>query len=105
VAAGEATSGRSLAAAVLESAGRLGHQVAVRTVECLNGCPHPCIAALRVPGKWTIRFSGLKPSDAVALIEIAKRYAESRDGNIPLEAFPADLRNKAFIRVAPVRVA
>lgn len=98
---GESTRGSRLAAALLGSAASPGHQVVVRTVECLNGCPHPCTAALRTAGKCVIRFSGLEPSDAPALIEVAERYAESADGNIPDEAFPGTLRSKLSLRVAP----
>ena len=100
--AGEPTRGGRLAAALLASAST-GHQVTVRVVECLNGCPRPCTAALRAAGKYVIRFLGLDPSDAPALIEMAERYAESTDGNIPDEAFPGSLRGKVSLRVAPIR--
>ena len=101
--AGEATRGGRLAAALLAGAASPGHQVTIRAVECLNGCPHPCTAALRGAGKYVIRFSGLEPGDALALIEMAERYAASRDGNIPDEAFPGNLRGKVSLRVAPIR--
>lgn len=90
-AAGEATPGQVLAAAVRREAA--GAAVAVRTVECLNGCPHPCTAALRDPGKAVIRFSGLVPADAAALVEAATTYAASADGTVT-EALPAALRAK-----------
>lgn len=101
--AGEPTPGRKLAAALQEKARSPGHPVTVRTVECLNGCPHPCTAALRVPGKCVIRFSGLTPEDAPALIEAAEHYAASDDGDIPVEALPDRLRDKVSLRVGPVR--
>jgi predicted metal-binding protein len=43
--------------AVKSAAAKAASQVAVRTVVCLNGCPHPCAAALRDPGKSVIRFA------------------------------------------------
>ena len=101
--AGKPTRGGCLAATLLASAASPGHQVIVRAVEYLNGCPRPCTAALRSAGKYVIRFSGLEPSDAPDLIEMAERYAESADGNIPDEAFPGTLRGKVSLRVAPVR--
>ena len=101
--AGEPTRGGRLAAALLAGATSAGYQVTVRAVECLNGCPHPCTAALRTAGKYLIRFSGLEPSDAPALIEMAERYAESADGAIPDEAFPGTLKRKVSLRIAPVR--
>jgi predicted metal-binding protein len=100
--AGEPTPGRRLAVALLANAHQPGHQVTVRTVECLNGCPHPCTAALRTPGKCVIRFSGLTPDDAPALIETAARYATSADGDIPAEAMPASLRDKISLRIGPI---
>jgi predicted metal-binding protein len=102
---GEATPGRRLAEAVKTRAHSPGHVVTVRTVECLNGCPHPCTAALRTPGKCLIRFSGLAPEDAPALVELAERYAESADGNLPDELFPPALRQKLSLRVPPLGAA
>jgi predicted metal-binding protein len=104
-AAGEATPGRRLADALKAGAQSPGHVVTVRAVECLNGCPHPCTAALRTPGKCLIRFSGLAPEDAPALIELAERYAESRDGNLPDDVFPPPLRDKISLRVPPLSAA
>jgi predicted metal-binding protein len=100
--AGQPTPGRRLAAALLASARSPGHPITVRTVECLNGCPHPCTAALRTPGKCVIRFSGLTVDDAPALIEAATHYAVSQDGNIPPEAMPASLRTKVSLRIGPM---
>ncbi len=97
---GQATPGQCLALAMKQHAARCGSTVAVRTVECLNGCPHPCTAALRVPGKMVIRFSELTAEDAPALLDAASRYAESPDGDVPTEALPASLRSKVSDRVS-----
>lgn len=102
--AGQATPGQRLAFAMKQHAARSGSTVAVRTVECLNGCPHPCTAALRMPGKMVIRFAELTTEDAPALLEAASRYAESPDGDVPAEALPASLRGKVSDRVS-VRAA
>ncbi len=98
--AGEPTPGRRLAAALLALARQAAGAITVRTVECLNGCPHPCTAALRLPGKCLIRFSGLTVDDAPALIDAAQHYAASADGNIPTELLPQGLRDKVSLRVA-----
>lgn len=76
-----------------------GNSVAVRSVECLNGCPKPCTAALRTPGKPVIRFSNLTPDDAPALIEAAKLHAESPSAGLPENVMPARLRDKVTGRV------
>ncbi|HYZ63615.1 MAG TPA: DUF1636 domain-containing protein [Acetobacteraceae bacterium] len=102
-ASGEPRPGLLLSRA-LADAGR-GHGVAVRTVECLNGCPHPCTAALRAPGKCVLRFSGLTADDAPALIEAAQHYAETCDGDIPKAALPPRLRDKLSLRVGATILA
>lgn len=104
VPAGEPTPGQLLAHAMKRHAASSGSTVAVRTVECLNGCPHPCAAALRMPGKMVIRFSELTMADAPALLEAAALYAASADGDVTDEALPASLRGKVADRVG-VRVA
>lgn len=98
--AGEASPGQRLALALKQHANRSGSTVAVRTVECLNGCPHPCTAALRSPGKVVIRFSELAAEDAPALLEAARLYAASADGDLPADAVPAPLRAKVSGRVS-----
>lgn len=102
--AGQATPGQRLAQAMKQHAARCGSTVAIRTVECLNGCPHPCAAALRTPGKMVIRFSGLTTEDAPALLDAAALYAESFDGDVPSQGLPASLRGKVSDRVS-VRAA
>ncbi len=97
--AGQETPGQLLARAVKLGAAKAGRAIAVRAVECLNGCPHPCTAALRAPGKGVIRFAGLTADDAAALLEAAALYAESADGNVPAAALSATLRDKISGRV------
>ena len=99
-AAGEVTPGMRLAAAMKRCAARTGGGIAVRTVECLNGCPHPCTAALRSPGKVILRFSELGADDATALLEAAQLYADCPDGDLPMEALPASLRAKVSDKVS-----
>jgi len=98
--AGQPTPGLRLAQAMKQHAAQAGSAAAVRMVECLNGCPRPCMAALRTPGKCFIRFSELTMEDAPALLQAAALYAESPDGDLPLEALPASLRGKVSDRVS-----
>ena len=99
VSAGQPTPGQLLAHAMKLHAASCGSTVAVRAVECLNGCPHPCAAALRMPGKMVIRFAHLTTADAPALLEAAALYADSPDGDVTAEALPAALRGKVADRV------
>jgi predicted metal-binding protein len=98
---GEPTPGSRLAEAMIEIEGGRKGSVAIRTVVCLNNCPKPCAGALREPGKYIIRFSGLTANDAPTLLEVAERYGASADGDVPLETFPADLRSKVAGRIPP----
>ena len=102
--AGQPTPGQLLAHAMKQHAARHGSAVAVRTVEYLNGCPHPCAAALRMPGKMVIRFAQLTAADAPALLEAAALYAASADGDVTDAALPVSLRGKVADRVT-ARVA
>lgn len=72
----------------------LAEHVRIRTVECLNGCPHPCNAALRALGKASIRLSRLTPQDGTAVRQLTRLYAESSDGLVPARAIPPRLRTK-----------
>ena len=98
--AGQATPGLRLAQAMKHRAAQVGSAVTVRMVECLNGCPNPCMAALRTPGKCVIRFSELTMEDAPALLQAAALYAESPDGDLLSEALPVSLRGKVSDRVS-----
>ena len=93
-AAGESTRGQEMVRACKQASAAKGGSIAVRSVECLNGCPQPCTAALRTPGKTLVRFSELVPDDAGALIEAAMMHAESPTGDLPIEALPDRLRKK-----------
>lgn len=104
VGAGERTRGRQLADAVaerLEAIGRKAHTVH-RTVLCLNGCPRPCTAALRAPGKYGLRFGRLTPVDAAPIVDLLLDYSASPDGDVPRERWPAALRDKLTMRTPPL---
>ena len=91
---GEPSRGEEMVRAVKRAAAAGGGVIAVRSVECLNGCPNPCTAALRTSGKNQLRFSHLIPEDAPALIEAAMLYTKSGDGSIPIDSMPLQLRGK-----------
>ncbi len=93
------TRGEALAAALRAVTPR----VALRVVECLNGCPRPCTAGLRAPGKATLRFSGLGPQDAAALLALAERYDASPDGEVVDAALPESLRGRLTVHTPAPR--
>lgn len=96
---GEPTLGERMARATKLASAHAGSPVTVRMVVCLNGCPNPCTAALREPGKCAIRFSQLTADDAPALIEAATLYAASTDGDLSPDALPQALRGKISAQV------
>lgn len=103
----EQTRGRQLADALsgrLQARG-LAARIIHRTVLCLNGCPSPCNAALRAPGKCSLRLGRLTPADAEPIVDLLLEYSSSRDGNIPPERWPATLRDKVTARAPPLGAA
>jgi predicted metal-binding protein len=96
--------GRDLADAARRYARDRGLTNSVRSVECLMGCPTPCNAALRTPGKATLRFAGLGREDLPALFEVATRYAECEKGDIQQDQLPFGLRRKLAAKVMPIEV-
>lgn len=88
-------------AAKLESAA-IAHEISIRRVECLNGCPKPGNAALRDLGKCVIRFNRLEENDVAGLIEAAELYGRSYDGNLSLSQIPAGLRDKISTIIPPL---
>ncbi|KPL54752.1 hypothetical protein ABB55_23085 [Prosthecomicrobium hirschii] len=77
------TRGAALAEAVEARAAARGEALAVTRVDCLDGCPRPCNAALKARGKPLRRFSNLSPAMVDALIDAARAYAADRDGRLP----------------------
>lgn len=96
--------GRDLADAAESYARDLGLARPIRCVECLMGCPTPCNATLRTPGKATLRFSGLDVGDVPALFEVAARYAETENGDIARDQLPLQLRDKLAATVMPIKL-
>jgi len=94
--------GRDFAEAAKSYAKSRGLTQPIRSVECLMGCPTPCNATLRSPGKTTFRFSALGCDDVPDVIEVSVRYAESEIGDLPQEQLPLRLRGKLAARVTPV---
>ncbi|MBT9290271.1 DUF1636 domain-containing protein [Prosthecodimorpha staleyi] len=77
------TRGAALADAVVVRAADRGEDLSVTRVDCLDGCPRPCNAALKARGKPLRRFTNLSPAMADALIDAARAYAADRDGHLP----------------------
>ncbi len=92
--AGMPSVGTVLMEALALRANGLDKQFRIRRVECLNGCLHPCNAALRAQGKAWMRLSRLTPLDAMAVLQLTQLYAESPEGWVATELIPARLRAK-----------
>lgn len=96
---GELSRGEQLITAVKGAALKVGVNVTVRSVECLNSCPNSCAAALRAQGKTLLRFARLDISDATALVNVAVQYMQSATGDIPSTELPEQLRGKLVDRI------
>lgn len=82
-AANPGASGAALAAAVAREMPDDAHEyLSLLTVECLSGCKHPGQAMVSGAG-LPLRFGGLTPADAAALVAQALRYAASARRNDP----------------------
>lgn len=54
--------------------------IEVRFVQCLGGCPRDGVVAVDGPGKARVRFSGLAPEDAEAIVQAARAHAACVSG-------------------------
>ena len=66
----------------------------VRYVQCLGGCPDDGVAAVDAPGKARVRFTGLGPQHAEALIKATHAHYESATGAPPDWELPAELEGR-----------
>lgn len=86
-------------------AGKVGcdaPELPFRKVRCLNGCPAPCTVALRAPGKWSYRLSGLVQADVDAVVALAQAYALHPSGDLPAAAWPSGLDARVTVRTPPL---
>ena len=90
------TLGQHLTDAIAEAREQAGlsDALVLRKVPCLSGCLRPCNVSFRAPGKSSIRFSKLRPEDAPHLIEFARQYMASTDGEVPREQWPEALQTR-----------
>ena len=75
----------------------------VRFMNCLAGCNNPCTVALVGAGKPRLRFSQLGPGDGPSIIEAAKIYGQSDNGEISAEQLPAAMRDRLSAK-SPARI-
>ncbi len=85
-------------AAALESAG-----IEVEEVRCLSGCKRACTAVMAAAGKWTYVLCELDPeTDGPALLDYARRFHKSENGQVPWRERPESLRRKTLARIPPL---
>jgi len=103
LAEGEPSLGQALADAVANTLVEddLNRVLCLRRVSCLNGCKSPCNIALRGERKFNLRFSCLRPTDAEAVLAIARAYIDSATGDVPETDWPDTLRGKLTVRTPP----
>ena len=82
----------------LAQAGAMPDGFQVLAVECLGGCQQPSTAAFDAPDKWRIRLTRLVADDAADLVEAARIYAASPDGDLADLGLPPRLRGHISAR-------
>jgi predicted metal-binding protein len=76
-----------------------GVQADVAGVVCMSGCARPSTVAFRAAGKTAYLFGDLTAGDLPELVQFARRYAQSPDGEF-VDARPlGQLRFKALARI------
>lgn len=66
----------------------------VRHVQCLGGCPDDGVAAVDGPGKARVRFTGLTPAHAGALLRAAHAHEACQSGAPDDWDIPSELRDR-----------
>lgn len=84
------------------SAHLAGSACTVRPVECLAVCDRPATLSLTGHGKWTYLLGNFSPeADLASLVEIARAYASSPNGIIPMDQRPLAFRDRVIARSPP----
>ena len=76
-----------------------GLRAEVVGVDCMSGCTRPSTLALRAPGKVAYLFGDLTEADLPDLVDFARAYEASPDGNFADARFVGTLRTKALARI------
>lgn len=88
-------------AALLAALRTGGGNVAVEAMACLWSCGSGASVQLRAPGKVAYVMGRLAAADAPALLAFAAAYADSADGEVPFERWPAGILGHFIARVPP----
>jgi predicted metal-binding protein len=102
--AGENTRGMTLVEAVrtLAQGWALADKYKIIAAHCLNGCPAPCNMVLAGQGKARLRFHRLAPADAASVLDLARLYYATADGEIPTECLSIGLRTRLAASIPPL---
>ena len=97
-----ATGGETFAA-LIEAAAAAEPALAVRRTSCLMGCEHPCNVAITADGKLSYVLGRFEPTEdaAAALVDYARRSAESESGAVPFREWPQGVKGKFVARIPP----
>jgi predicted metal-binding protein len=69
-------------------------EVRIRHVQCLGGCPEHGVVAVDGIGKARVRFTGLTPDDADAIVSAARAHAGCDTGAPDDWDVPAELTGR-----------
>lgn len=78
--------------------------VAVRGTACLMGCDHGCNVAVSDGAKMAYVLGRFTPDGAAAdaIVDYARRHAESRSGIVPFREWPKGVKGHFVARIPPL---
>jgi predicted metal-binding protein len=79
------------------------HGVAVQEMPCLFACGDGCTVHLRGPGRIGYVMGRFAADDeaARAILEYARAYADSAEGQVPFRDWPEGVKGHFIVRVPP----
>lgn len=78
-------------------------EIRVQPVACLWACGSPCVVSFSAPNKPTYLFGTISTESVSDLIEFAKKYTQSKTGNVSYKQFPERLKETAIAKVPYMR--
>ena len=93
--------GGEILAEKIEDLAAAAPELQVCRQSCLMGCDRHCNTAITAPGKLSYVLGMFTPSDASAeaVIDYARRHAESDSGQVPFKQWPAGVRGHFVARI------
>lgn len=102
----EKTDGEILGALIrahIKASGVKNYGLIVRHHSCLMSCQRACSVSLQAQGKLSYLLGNFEPDarSALAIVEYACAYSQSRSGQVPFKSWPEDIKGHFVGRIPP----